>query len=310
MGLLMIFISGAQNQHVYSNTSDRNKEQLANALCLLNAMFYGFYEAVYKRVTIVGNDLPSVWRPFLVIKHFLFSLKSAFVLLYYRIRGGAGIPSAERAQDQPEGLPANNVQISIVTSLKDGESIEIQKQREKVSDDQDSSDSVGNQHVGNLYLRYHETLRNDIKISLADTQTLTRMPSRTSSSFLGLQYFCWIGVFTFLTQWPLLPLLYFSGLEVPRIAPNVSPLALVMNLFLNATLSVIFNLCFLLTVTLTSPVFASLGTMVVIPLSAYIDYLFFDKHFDAFLILGTLFIFFSFSLMIYAEYSESQVECV
>ena len=311
LGLLFIFISGSRNSpdsfynlsDVDSNNSSdatkRTQEHLANVLCLFDSILYGLYEAIYKRMTVVGHDLPSIWVPFIRIQSFILGIYQHLKISYYR-----------RQDDHPqqqlnvEPRPTSEVHASMTDLYCSDISTKARELTPK------SLEIVSTQSYLADKSAKEEKLFSDGSLNHRLTTSSITVQGSPSSSFLGLQYFCWIGIFTFIAQWPLLPLLYFSGLEVPQVSPDIELYRLVFNLCLNATLSVMFNLSFFLTVTLTSPVFASLGTMVTIPLSSYIDFLVFGKVFDAFLLVGTMAIFISFGLMIYAEYNESQVECV
>lgn len=245
------------------------RQRTANLLCLFSAFLYGLYEALYKRWTVVSQDLPSPWKPFRRVQHFV-----------GRCWSGLLLPHESPALAYPTSLHASTP-ASLPASLPE---------------------SLTSTNSAAPFLSNAAALEKS-----ASPVPLTA--HSTSSSFLGLQYFCWIGVFTFFCHWPFILILYASGYEVPSLASGVSALRVIMSAVSNALLSVLFNLSFLLTVTLTSPVFASLGTMITIPLSAYIDYLFYDRSFDLFSILGTLIIIGSFGLMLYAEYHEAQVEC-
>ena len=295
LGLLLLFlastplpgdISSSANESTFSTGVTSSRENMANILCLLNAILHGLYEAIYKRLTIVGTDLSSPLAP-------LFRLKAFLIAVLCLLTG--------RSRPRPIQEPS----LSALQSSKSaacGEYILNTSPVDFCRNIKEGSDSFVSPDALESVSRPMETFETPIQSSVVKRST--------SSAFLGLQYFAWIGISTFFCHWPVILFLHFTTLEIPRVAPDLDFRHVIMIFCANGVLSVLFNLCFLLALTLTSPVFASVGAMITIPVSLCIDFVFFEESFDLLSLLGTLTIIASFSLMIYAEYNESQIECL
>ncbi|KAF9355942.1 hypothetical protein BGX26_005906 [Mortierella sp. AD094] len=82
-----------------------------------------------------------------------------------------------------------------------------------------------------------------------------------------------MGVVTFTMLWVPIPLLHWIGHEVFEL-PTLSELSSILMI---ATLGLIYNGCFMIVVSQTSPVFAAVGIMATIPLVALTDWVLFSE---------------------------------
>ena len=91
-----------------------------------------------------------------------------------------------------------------------------------------------------------------------------------SSPFLANQFTGWIGVFTFTTQWILIPVLHMLNVEQFKIMNSQSAWKL---LFLNSLLSFAYNSLFMFSLASVGPVVSSVGLMLAIPASWLAEYI-------------------------------------
>lgn len=116
--------------------------------------------------------------------------------------------------------------------------------------------------------------------------------------FLANQYTAWIGLSTLLLEWtPLVPL-HYLGLETFSLPPNTYFFLLIS---VNAAMAFSYNALFLLSIVMTSPVFAAVMVMMTIPLTAVIDSIFRHAYFGIWELFGTGLICIGFGFLMYAE---------
>lgn len=82
-----------------------------------------------------------------------------------------------------------------------------------------------------------------------------------------------MGVMTFTMFWVPIPLLHWIGHEVFEL-PTLEQFSSILMI---ATLGLIYNGCFMIVVSQTSPVFAAVGVMATIPLVALTDWVLFSE---------------------------------
>jgi drug/metabolite transporter (DMT)-like permease len=82
-----------------------------------------------------------------------------------------------------------------------------------------------------------------------------------------------MGVVTCTMLWIPIPLLHWTGHEIFEL-PALNQLSSVLMI---ATMGLIYNGCFMIVVSQTSPVFAAVGVMATIPLVALTDWILFDQ---------------------------------
>ncbi|CAG8518176.1 19891_t:CDS:1 [Racocetra persica] len=102
-----------------------------------------------------------------------------------------------------------------------------------------------------------------------------------------------IGVFTLIFLWVPIPILHYMGIE-EFCLPDMKTFGYILFM---ASFGVIFNACFMLVIALTSPVFASVGLMLTIPIVAFVDALVIKSPLSANTIVGGLCILISFVLL-------------
>ena len=82
-----------------------------------------------------------------------------------------------------------------------------------------------------------------------------------------------MGVVTLTMLWVPIPILHWLGHEIFELPTFHEFLSILMI----ATLGLIYNGCFMIVVSQTSPVFAAVGTMATIPLVAFVDWVLFQQ---------------------------------
>ena len=120
--------------------------------------------------------------------------------------------------------------------------------------------------------------------------------------FLANQYTAWIGVSTFLIQWIVIIPLHFTGFEPFELPPSALD---AFYLCLNALMSFLYNSLFLLSIALTSPVFAAVGVILTIPSTAIVDFLVRGEHFGPWGLIGTFSICTAFLILAWSERKRS-----
>ncbi|KAF9111962.1 hypothetical protein BGX27_004183 [Mortierella sp. AM989] len=102
-----------------------------------------------------------------------------------------------------------------------------------------------------------------------------------------------MGVVTFTMFWVPIPLLHWMGHEVFEL-PTLNELSSILMI---ATLGLIYNGCFMIVVSQTSPVFAAVGIMATIPLVALTDWVLFNEAVGWGNVVGGLSILLGFSIL-------------
>ncbi|KAJ1923527.1 hypothetical protein IWQ60_005827 [Tieghemiomyces parasiticus] len=110
-----------------------------------------------------------------------------------------------------------------------------------------------------------------------------------------------LGLSTLLVCWVPLPILNFIGYEVFEV-PSWAVLRL---LLLNAFFGILYNAAILVVLTLTGPLFASVGVMTTIPVMAVIDVMFYNQHLGWNVFVGAIGIFVGFGILTYVQVKES-----
>ncbi|KAL8669818.1 MAG: hypothetical protein Q9168_005609 [Polycauliona sp. 1 TL-2023] len=116
-----------------------------------------------------------------------------------------------------------------------------------------------------------------------------------------------IGCFTLLVLWIPLPILHFTGLEVFEWPPGKAAWWLLISTFSNA--NTVFSGCFLVLISLTSPVLSSIAGLLTIILVCIADYFRTGEPFSVAAIAGGILImgaFFFFSWSTYKEMEEEE----
>jgi len=123
------------------------------------------------------------------------------------------------------------------------------------------------------------------------------VPIANSQRFLGL-----IGVMTLVLVWPL----FFLLNEVPGLDTKAMPDQAWQweYIFVIAACDTSFNLFLLLTIVLTSPLFTSVGTILVIPISTLVDYELNGTLLPARAFIGVGMIICGFAAIVYAEFLD------
>lgn len=85
----------------------------------------------------------------------------------------------------------------------------------------------------------------------------------------GARVLGYIGVHTLLWLWPPIVIFHFSGLERFELPTR----GILLLMFWNGLLDIIFNACLLICIALTSPLFATVGTVLAIPVSVIVDWI-------------------------------------
>lgn len=81
-------------------------------------------------------------------------------------------------------------------------------------------------------------------------------------------------------------------------------------LFANGALALAFNLCFMTTIALTSPLMASVGGMLAIPISGIVDYISHGDTFGPIALVGSTLIIAGFVCLTYAEFRHMQPSAI
>ncbi|PWA02699.1 hypothetical protein BB558_001148 [Smittium angustum] len=135
------------------------------------------------------------------------------------------------------------------------------------------------------------------------TQTLygkyIKPPNFHSMMFVNFSTFS-LGLATFLLNWIPVVLLHFFKIE-PFSLPTLLQLKFIG---INALFGLVYNASFIIVLSLTSPMFAAVGVMLTIPVSAFIE-VFFESHPIALnVIVGGIFVLAGFALLSYIQYKE------
>ncbi|KAF9975262.1 hypothetical protein BGZ73_001153 [Actinomortierella ambigua] len=110
-----------------------------------------------------------------------------------------------------------------------------------------------------------------------------------------------MGVATLTFFWIPIPLLHFIGIETFQL-PTASAF---LSILLIATLGLVYNGCFMIVVSQTSPVFAAVGVMATIPLVAVVDLLLFGVPIGWGNIIGGLCIVVGFGILVRENHSQN-----
>ncbi|CAG8547640.1 7202_t:CDS:2 [Paraglomus brasilianum] len=111
-----------------------------------------------------------------------------------------------------------------------------------------------------------------------------------------------MGVFTFLVLWIPIPILHITGVE-PFALPSARTFGYIL---LNASAGVFFNASFMFSIALTSPLFASIGIMVTIPIVTLVDMLVTQTSVALSTVVGSLCILTAFGLLIWDDFTRDR----
>ncbi|KAG9301565.1 hypothetical protein G9A89_003200 [Geosiphon pyriformis] len=112
-----------------------------------------------------------------------------------------------------------------------------------------------------------------------------------------------IGICTFLFLWIPIPLLHLTGIE-PFELPDLKTFGYILLIALSG---IAFNASFMLVIAITSPLFASVGIMLTIPIVAVVDLLITRIPLKGSTIIGSLGILISFGLLTRANIQDNMV---
>ncbi|KAJ9062545.1 hypothetical protein DSO57_1009601 [Entomophthora muscae] len=141
-------------------------------------------------------------------------------------------------------------------------------------------ESTGQQasFVGNLFGAISAVLIGLFEVIYKKFAVSSKSPTSLMANFVT----SYIGMVTFGLFWLPLPFLHLTGLE-PFSFPVGSSLTLLM---VNALMGVLYNAGLMLLISVTSPVFASVGVMTTIPVIAVVDSIFLKKSLTSNVLLG------------------------
>mmetsp|Transcript_78 Transcript_78/g.175 ORF Transcript_78/g.175 Transcript_78/m.175 type:complete len:386 (-) Transcript_78:70-1227(-) len=124
-------------------------------------------------------------------------------------------------------------------------------------------------------------------------------PTANSQRFFGTT-----GVMSLLVLWPLFFAFDKTGYEKFEWPTSDQ----VYYIVIVAACDTIFNLFLVVTILLTSPLFTSVGTILVIPIGCLVDYLWKDTELAPKAYYGVVMIIFGFAMMVYSEHKEHQAK--
>ncbi|XP_064384579.1 uncharacterized protein LOC135333537 isoform X2 [Halichondria panicea] len=87
-------------------------------------------------------------------------------------------------------------------------------------------------------------------------------------SINGIRVLGYIGIHTLLWMWPPILIFHYTGFELFHFPPTMKLFGL---LVVNALMDIVFNGCLLVAIALSSPLYASVGTITAIPTSVVVD---------------------------------------
>lgn len=111
-----------------------------------------------------------------------------------------------------------------------------------------------------------------------------------------------IGGFTLSVLWIPLPILHYTGLETFQLPRGEQAWMMVISVLANVT----FSGCFLILISLTSPVLSSVAALLTIFIVAIVDWLITNKPLSPGAIIGGLLIIGAFGLLTWSTYKEMQ----
>ncbi|PVU91867.1 hypothetical protein BB561_004163 [Smittium simulii] len=141
------------------------------------------------------------------------------------------------------------------------------------------------------------------------TQTLygkyMNPPNFNSIIFTNFSTFS-LGVATICFSW--IPVVVLDMLNIEKfVVPNVYQIQFIMA---NALFGIIYNASFIILLSLTSPMFAAVGVMLTIPVSACIEVWFEGNSIAYPVFLGMVFVFTGFFYLVYIQYSKGSEDLV
>ncbi|OMJ23286.1 putative transporter [Smittium culicis] len=109
-----------------------------------------------------------------------------------------------------------------------------------------------------------------------------------------------LGLATFLFNWVAIVLLHISGLEL-FVIPNFLQFKFIL---INTVFGLIYNACFIIVLSLTSPIFAAVGVMLTIPVSILTEIFYEGNSISISVYFGGIFVIAGFCLLSCVQFSE------
>ncbi|OMJ08937.1 putative transporter [Smittium culicis] len=120
-----------------------------------------------------------------------------------------------------------------------------------------------------------------------------------SMTFINFSTFS-LGLATFLFNWVVIVFLHIFGLE-KFVLPNFLQFKFIL---INTVFGLIYNACFIIVLSLTSPIFAAVGVMLTIPVSILTEIFYEGNSIGISVYFGGIFVIAGFCLLSYVQFSE------